>query len=88
MKEYTEDTPVAESVSFNIDLRKYWNKLKARWKTILIWTLAAAILGAAYSLTIPRRYTVVSKLAPELSNNTVNRISALSQLNAFYRLSR
>ena len=80
MKEYPEDTPVAESVSFNIDLRKYWNKLKARWKTILIWTLAAAILGAAYSLTIPRRYTVVSKLAPELSNNTVNRISALSQL--------
>lgn len=80
MKEYAEDAPVSENTSLNIDLRKYWNKLKKRWKSILIWSLAAAIIGAAYSLTIPRRYTVVSRLAPELSNNTVNRISALTQL--------
>lgn len=80
MKEYAEDTPVLENNSINIDLVQYWKRLKSRWKSILIWTLAAAIVGAAYSLTIPRRYTVVTRLAPELSNNTVNRISALSQL--------
>ena len=69
-----------EGGNLNIDFKKYLNRLKDNKKIILIWTVAAIVLGVVIALTTPRKYSTISKLAPELSNNAVNRLSSLSQL--------
>jgi len=63
-----------------IDLSKYWNRLKTHWKTILWWGAGAFLLGCVIGLTTPRKYTVTTKLAPELSSTATNRLSSLASL--------
>ncbi|MBO4447242.1 MAG: chain-length determining protein [Bacteroidales bacterium] len=80
MKEYYDDYPVNDEGSLNIDFSKFKSRLKGNKKVILRWTLISAVIGVLVAISIPRRYSVLTKLAPELTNNTVNRLSSLSQL--------
>ena len=80
MKEYYDETPIADDGNLNLDFGKYLQRIKQNKKVIIRWTLISIALGVAIALSIPRKYSVLTKLAPELTNNTVNRISSLSQL--------
>jgi hypothetical protein len=80
MKEYYDETPIADDGNLNLDFGKYLQRIKQNKKVIIRWTLISIVLGVAIALSIPRKYSVLTKLAPELTNNTVNRISSLSQL--------
>ena len=70
---------VEELVS-NADFAKYWEKVKASWKLVLFSVCISAVLGLVIGFSIPKKYKVVTKLAPELSNSAVNRLSSLATL--------
>lgn len=63
-----------------IDLSKYWKRIKSHWRTVVLWAAAAFVLGCAVALCTPRRYTVSTVLAPELSAYATNRLASLSSL--------
>jgi len=63
-----------------IDIVKYIYRLKAHWKAIILWAVAGFVLGCVVALLTPRRYEVVTKLAPELSSTATNRMSSLASL--------
>lgn len=62
-----------------IDLTPYVKKVLRNWKTILLWAFIAAVIGFGVSKSIPKEYTVVSKVSPELSYRT-NSLSSLASL--------
>lgn len=80
MKEFYDEYPAANEGNLNLDFGKYIKRLKANKRTILYWTLISIVVGILVALSMPRKYTVLTKLAPELSNNAVNRLTSLSQL--------
>lgn len=81
MKEFdTEYKDFNEDLESEIDLVAIWNKLKRSWKRIAVWACAGIVAGLVVGFSIPKSYNVVSRLAPELSNNTVNRLSSLVSL--------
>ena len=80
MKEYVDDYPYGGDENLNIDFSKYIHLIKENKKTIILWTIVAFFIGVVIALTTPRKYSVLTKLAPELSNNAVNRLASLSQL--------
>ena len=61
-----------------VDVEQLLRKLPRNWKLILKITLIGGIIGAILSLGVPRKYTVVSKIAPELSLRTNNLASIAS----------
>ena len=63
-----------------IDLENLLKRIKSGWKTILLWAAVAFAVGCIIGISIPREYTVVSKLAPELSNTAVSRLTSLTSL--------
>jgi len=63
-----------------IDLSKYFKRLKEGWKTVVLWTIAAFVLGCMFALLTPRKYTVKTELAPELSSTATNRLSSMASL--------
>ncbi len=50
-----------------IDLGAVFRKVFRHWKMMLIWSVLGALLGFGIAKSIPRTYTVVSKVSPELS---------------------
>jgi len=66
-----------------IDLTPYIKKLLANWKQILLWAFVAAVIGFLYTRTVPRQYTVTSKISPELSyrNNSISSLASLAGIN-------
>lgn len=62
-----------------IDIKLLAKKLIDNWKLILIITAAGFVLGAILSFGVPRKYTVVSKVAPELSLRT-NSLTSFAQI--------
>lgn len=61
-----------------IDIKTIGRKLLDNWKLILIITAAGFVLGCILSFGVPRKYTVVSKVAPELSLRT-NSLTSFAQ---------
>ena len=53
-----------------IDLMALFRKLLKAWKQILLWCCVAAVAGLVIGFSIPKEYTVVSKLAPEATPRT------------------
>lgn len=80
MKEYPEDYLMNNEGNVNLDFKNYFVKIKENWKRLLWWALASAVIGVLIALSIPRKYSTLTKLAPELSNNAVSRLTSLSQL--------
>ncbi|MCQ2162563.1 MAG: Wzz/FepE/Etk N-terminal domain-containing protein [Bacteroidales bacterium] len=81
MKEFdTEYKDFVEGFESEIDFGKLWEKLKKSWKVIALCVVIGAVLGLVIGFSIPKRYKAVTKLAPELSNSAVNRLSSLASL--------
>lgn len=72
-----------EEAIFNIDLISIFKKLLKNWVPILIVTVSAAILGIILSFGIPKKYKVVSKVAPELSlrTNSLTSLASMAGIN-------
>lgn len=81
MKEFdTEYKDFVEGYESEVDFSKLWEKLKSSWKVIALCVVIGAVVGLVVGFSIPKRYKVVTKLAPELSNSAVNRLSSLATL--------
>lgn len=80
MNDNNEYLDELEEDVIQIDFKAIWEKLKSSWKTILLWTGCAAVLGVVIGFSIPREYKVTSKLAPELSATATNRLTSLTSL--------
>lgn len=50
-----------------IDLGMIVRKLLSRWKTICLWAVVGLLFGYLIAKSIPKSYTVVTKVSPELS---------------------
>lgn len=50
-----------------IDLGMIVRKLLSRWKTICLWAIVGLLFGYLIAKSIPKSYTVVTKVSPELS---------------------
>lgn len=68
------------SSQMDIDFSKYWRILKDKRKHILIWTLITFVIGCLIAIGVPRKYKVVSKIAPELSSTATTRLSTMAAL--------
>ena len=66
-----------------IDFVKYIRIAIRNWKKIAIWAFAAAVLGSVLSYGVPKKYKVVSRIAPELSlkANNLSSLASLAGLN-------
>lgn len=66
-----------------IDLMKYVNPLLKHWKKIILVGLCSAVIGVAYSFTVPREFRVTTKLAPELSlrSNSLTSLASIAGIN-------
>ncbi|MGN1214949.1 MAG: GNVR domain-containing protein [Candidatus Cryptobacteroides sp.] len=81
MNQFDTDYEYSGEETFSsIDFSKSWAKVKASWKTVLCFVCASAVIGLVIGFSIPKKYKVVTKLAPELSNSAVNRLSSLANL--------
>lgn len=63
-KNYTQPQYVEEEYD-EIDIMELLRKLFKEWRLILKWCGVAAVVGLVIGFSIPREYTVNSKLAPE-----------------------
>ena len=69
-----------ENKEYSIDLGAIFSKLKGNWKRIAIWMAGAFALSLVIGFSLPRKYIVGSKLAPEISSTTTTRLSTLTSL--------
>ena len=68
-KKYIE--PLYEEEEYEeIDIMKLLRKLFSEWRLILKWCGIAAVVGLVIGFSIPREYTVVSRMAPESAVKT------------------
>ena len=67
----------------NIDFSKYWSIIKGHWKTVALWGVCGFLVGCLFALATPRKYTCMSKLAPELSSTATNRLSSMAAMIGF-----
>ena len=51
---------------YKIDIMELVRKLLREWKLILVWCGIAAVVGLVVGFSIPKEYSVSSKLAPEI----------------------
>ncbi len=71
-------SPYMEEEYDEIDIMELLRKLFKDWKLILKWCGIAAVAGLVIAFSIPKEYTVVSTLAPEIP--TKSNSSSLSSL--------
>lgn len=72
--------PVQEEQYEEIDLMELLRKLLKNWKTIFKWCCIAGVAGLVVAFSIPKEYTVDSKLAPEIVSRTNSSLSSLASL--------
>ena len=72
--------PVQEEQYEEIDLMELLRKLFGNWKTIFKWCCIAGVAGLVVAFSIPKEYTVDSKLAPEIVSRTNSSLSSLASL--------
>lgn len=79
-KNYIEP-PYLEEEADEIDVMELLRKLWGSRKMILRWCSIAVVVGLVIGFSIPREYTVSSKLAPEtVSKTSTNSLSSLANL--------
>lgn len=83
MKEELDDFMFEDEESGIIDFGKYWDILKRHWKQVMWWTVGGFALGCLIAIGTPHQYSSVAELAPELSSNTMSRLTSLSSLMGF-----
>lgn len=80
MKEEIDDLMLDDEVALNIDFGKYWRIVKRHRKAVMWWIVGGFVLGCLLAMATPRKYTCVSKLAPELSSTATSRLSSMASL--------
>ena len=79
-KKYVEPQQIEEEYD-EIDIMELLRKLFKEWKLILKWCGIAAVVGLVIAFSIPREYTVNSKLTPEsVSKSGGGSLSSLASL--------
>ena len=63
-----------------IDIMELLHKLLKEWKFILKWCGVAAVVGLVIGFSIPKEYTVTSKLAPEVVDKRSGGLSSLASM--------
>lgn len=63
-----------------IDIMELLHKLLKEWKFILKWCGVAAVAGLIIGFSIPKEYTVTSKLAPEVVDKRSGGLSSLASM--------
>ena len=56
--------PVQEDDYDEIDIMELLLKLLSNWKKLLLWCGVSAVVGIVVAFSIPRQYTVTSKMSP------------------------
>lgn len=74
------DNDADTKIDFN--LKPLFLLLCRSWKKLLLWFIAAGIMGSIIAVGIPRQYRVVSKVAPELSLRSTSLTSLASLTGA------
>ena len=78
-KKYVEPQ-FAEEEYNEIDIMELLRKLLKEWKMILRWCVIAAVVGLVIGFSIPKEYTVSSKLAPETVAKGSSSLGSLASL--------
>ncbi len=79
-KQYVEPEYLEEEYD-EIDLMELFRKLLKDWKLILKWCGVAVVVGLVIAFSIPKEYTVSSKLAPEtVSKSAGGSLGSLASL--------
>ncbi len=78
-KKYVEPQ-FAEEDYDEIDIMELLRKLLREWKLILKWCGIAAVAGLVIGFSIPKEYTVTSKMAPETVSKSSGSLSSLASL--------
>ena len=63
-----------------IDIMELIMKLLANWKKLLIWCGIAAVVGIVVAFSIPKSYTIDSKLAPEIVTKTNSSVASIASM--------
>ena len=78
-KKYTE--PLCEEEAYDeIDIMELLRKLFSEWRLILKWCGIAAVVGLVIGFSIPKEYTVESKMAPESVSKAGGSLGSLASL--------
>ncbi len=64
----------------SVILEKVYSKCKANRRFIFLITCISVALGLVIGFSLPKEYTVVSKIAPELTSSATNRLSSLTTM--------
>lgn len=75
-----EENKYVEEQYEEIDLMELFRKLLKNWKLILKWCGVAAVIGLVVGFSIPKEYTVSSRMAPEVVNRSSGNLSSLASL--------
>ena len=79
-KQYV-DPVLGEEEYDEIDIMELVRKLFRDWKLILKWCGIAAVIGLVIAFSIPKEYTVSSKMAPEtISRSSSGSLGSLASL--------
>ena len=75
------ELPYLEEEYDEIDIMELLRKLLKDWKLVLKWCGIAAIVGLVVAFSIPKEYTVTSKMAPEtVSKSASGSLGSLASL--------
>ena len=71
---------LAEEEYSEVDIMELVRKLLKEWKLILKWCAVAVVVGLVIGFSLPKQYTVSSKLAPEVVSKSSSSLGSLASL--------
>ena len=72
--------PVQEDDYDEIDIMELLLKLLSNWKKLLLWCGVSAVVGIVVAFSIPKQYTVTSKMAPEIVTKTSGSVASIASM--------
>ena len=69
-----------EEQNDDIDIMAMVRTLLGQWKKLLLWAGIAAVVGIVVAFSIPRQYTVSSKMAPEIVTKTSGSVASIASM--------
>ena len=77
---YNAQYPQIEDQNDDIDIMAMVRTLLGQWKKLLLWAGIAAVLGIIIAFSIPKQYTVSSKMAPEIVTKTSGSVASIASM--------
>ena len=78
---YYDDPQIIEEEYEEIDIMELLRKLAREWKRIVKWCAVAAVVGVVIALSLPKVYSVSSKMVPEsVTHSGGGSLSSLASL--------